>query len=115
MAIAKAIDFHEMVGAERKEARLRYLKDYWAKALRTVPKCTIHTSFHPKYACALGLFSIEGKAPAEIASELKAKHRIITVSIDWENIHGVRITPHIYTTPAELDRFVDIVKKIAES
>jgi selenocysteine lyase/cysteine desulfurase len=113
MAVSTAIDFHQAIGAERKEARLRYLKDYWARAVKALPGCRIHTSFKPEYACALGLFSIEGKKPVDIVTELKTKHRIISVAIDWENMHGVRITPHVYTTPAELDRFAEAVRSIA--
>src|SRR5262249_16956662 len=31
MAISTAIDFHYIIGSERKEKRLRFLKDYWCE------------------------------------------------------------------------------------
>ena len=37
MAIADALRFHTLVGGERKEARLRYLQQYWTKQLRDHP------------------------------------------------------------------------------
>src|SRR2546426_771913 len=36
-AIAEALTFHQGIGAERKAARLRYLRDRWAKRLEHVP------------------------------------------------------------------------------
>jgi selenocysteine lyase/cysteine desulfurase len=36
-----------------------------------------------------------------------------TVAIDTANVHGVRITPHVYTTTAELDTFVRALKELA--
>lgn len=114
MAIGHAIDFHLAIGGARKEARLRYLKDYWAKPVSEIPKCKVHTSFHPKYACCLALFSIEGIKPKKITEYLRDKHKIITVPIEWENINGVRVTPHVYTRLHELDRFVEAVRKAAQ-
>ena len=43
------------------------------------------------------------------------KFRIYTISIDWENIHGVRVTPNVYITTEDLDRFISAVKEIAAS
>ena len=41
--------------------------------------------------------------------------QIHTVAIKWENISGVRVTPHVYTSTKDLDRFVDAVLKLAAS
>ena len=39
------------------------------------------------------------------------KYKIFTVAIDYANVRGCRISPNIFTTTDELDRFVDAVKK----
>jgi selenocysteine lyase/cysteine desulfurase len=67
----------------------------------------------PEYACALGSFSIDGMDVGETSSKLFSEHQIHTTSIKWDNINCVRITPHVYTTTRDLDRFVDAVLKIA--
>ena len=36
-AIAEALEFHQAIGAERKAARLRFLKDRWARRLESRP------------------------------------------------------------------------------
>ena len=74
----------------------------------------IHTSLKPEYAGAVALFSIDGMKPAEIDGKLLNEYKIHTVGIDWENIHGVRVTPHIYHSPKDLDRLVAAITAMAE-
>jgi selenocysteine lyase/cysteine desulfurase len=106
-AIGKAIEFHEMIGIERKQKRLHYLKNYWMEKVKNVPKVKLHTSMHPKWGCAIGMVSIEGKKPADLDSYLFNNHKVHTVGIDWENIKGVRVTPNVYTTTKNLDVLVE--------
>jgi selenocysteine lyase/cysteine desulfurase len=114
-AIGQAIDFHNAIGSKRKQERLHYLKKYWCEAVTQNPKVKIHVSLKPEYSCALGTFSIEGQKPAEIVSTLWDKHQIHVVPIVWENVSAVRVTPHVYTTTKDLDRFIEAVGKIAVS
>jgi selenocysteine lyase/cysteine desulfurase len=114
-AIGQAIDFQNAIGTKRKEERLRYLKNYWCEKVITNQRVKLNISLKPAYSCALGNFSIDGMDPGEVASKLFSEHQIHTVSIKWENISGVRVTPHVYTTTKDLDRFVDAVLKIAGS
>jgi selenocysteine lyase/cysteine desulfurase len=111
-AIGQAIDFHHAIGSKRKEERLRYLKDYWCKKLIQNPRIKLTISLNPAYSCALGSFAIEGIEPEVISSKLMSEHQIHTVSIKWENISCVRVTPHVYTTTRDLDRFVEAVLKM---
>src|SRR5213594_1523756 len=59
-AIAEALTFHEGIGAERKAARLRYLKDRWARRLEGQKGVRIHTSLEPAMSCGIGNVGIEG-------------------------------------------------------
>lgn len=111
--IGEAINFHEAIGSKRKEARIRYLKDYWATKVREVPGVKIHTSFKPDYACSICGVSIDGMTPGELDSALFSKYKIHTVGIVWENISCVRITPHVYTRTIDLDRLVKAITEIA--
>ena len=114
LAIGKAIDFHYMIGSKRKEERLRYLKNYWMNGINEITGAKFFTSFKPEYACGLGNFAIEGIDPADIQTALLNKYKIYTIVIDWENIHGIRVTPNLYTTTRELDKFVNAVKTIVK-
>lgn len=113
MAINAAIDFHLLIGAQRKQARLQYLKNYWAEKAAAVPGVKLNTSLKPQYACALANFSIDGFKPEEIDGKLLDKYRLHTVAINWENIHGVRVTPNVYTSIQDLDLLVQAIKEIA--
>jgi selenocysteine lyase/cysteine desulfurase len=114
-AIGQAIDFHNAIGGKRKQERLHYLKKYWCDALTKNPRVKLHISLKPEYSCALGTFSIEGMDVGDISSKLFSEYGIHTVSIKWENVNAVRVTPHVYTTTKDLDRFIDAVGKIAAS
>ena len=106
-AIGKAVEFHEMIGIERKEKRLHYLKNYWMDKIKDLPKVKLNTSLNPKFGCAIGNIGIEGKKPNELDSFLLDKYKVHTVAISWENINGVRVTPNVYTTIKNLDVLVD--------
>ncbi|MBA2422883.1 MAG: aminotransferase class V-fold PLP-dependent enzyme, partial [Chitinophagales bacterium] len=114
-AIGYALDFHNAIGAERKEARLRFLKNYWAERITELPKVKLHTSLLPQYSCAICGFSIDGITTAETNSFLFNKYKIHTVNIEWENIKCVRVTPHVYTSLAELDKLVKAIEDAAKN
>jgi selenocysteine lyase/cysteine desulfurase len=113
MAIGTAVDFHNSIGTARKFARAHYLKNYWMERVRELPGVKIHTSFKPEFAGAVALFSIDGMKTSEVESQLLGKYKIHTSPIDWENIHGVRVTPHIYHTPKDLDRLVAAITALS--
>ncbi|MBK7560030.1 MAG: aminotransferase class V-fold PLP-dependent enzyme [Chitinophagaceae bacterium] len=114
-SIGKAIEFHEMIGSERKEKRLHYLKNYWMEKVKDIPKVKLNTSLHPKWGCAIGNVGIEGKKPGELDSYLMDKYKIHTVGITWENIVGVRVTPNVYTTTKNLDVLIEGITTFARS
>ncbi|MCX6318611.1 MAG: aminotransferase class V-fold PLP-dependent enzyme [Bacteroidetes bacterium] len=109
-AIGKAIEFHEMIGSERKEKRLHYLKNYWMEKVKDLPGVQLHTSLHPQWGCAIGNLEVTGKKPADLDSFLLERYRIHVVGIEWENIHGIRVTPNVYTTTKNLDLLVEGIK-----
>lgn len=115
LAIGEAILFHNAIGARRKEARLRYLSRYWMNKLKNVPKIGFNTSFDDTQSCAIANFRVEGVDPVQIGSYLMAKHRIFTTPIVHDEFSGIRITPNVYTTLWELDRFCDVVAQIAKN
>ena len=114
MAIGAAVDFHEMIGAKRKEARLRFLKNYWVDQLKGLPRVSFLQSNAPEMSCAIANISIDGKKPEEVSGELFTKYKIHTVGINWQNIHGVRITPNVYTSLKELDKLTLALRNMAQ-
>jgi selenocysteine lyase/cysteine desulfurase len=113
LAIGEAILFHNGIGGKRKEARLRYLSRYWMDRLKDSPKVRFNTSLDPQQMCAIANVQIEGLDSAKIGSHLFSQHRIITTPIAHEEFQGLRITPNLYTTLKELDRFCEVMTTIA--
>jgi selenocysteine lyase/cysteine desulfurase len=105
-AIGQAVDFHLMIGAERKQQRLHFLKNYWAQEALKMDRVQLGTSLDPSFGCAICLLKIDGMKPEDIHSYFFHKHKIHTVAIHWANIHGVRITPNVYTLRSDLDRLL---------
>jgi selenocysteine lyase/cysteine desulfurase len=106
-AIGKAIEFHDMIGIERKEKRLHYLKNYWMEKVKNLPGVKLQTSLHPKWGVAIGNMGIEGIKPVQLDNFLIDKYKVHTVAITWENIEGLRVTPNVYTTTKNLDVLVE--------
>jgi len=112
-AIAEALTFHEGIGAERKAARLRYLRNRWAERLGTNPKFRIHTNLDPAHSCAIGNVQVLGVPTAKVVAQLWEKWRIIATPIVHAEYEGLRVTPNVYTTLEEVDTFVTAMEKIA--
>ncbi|MFL6529280.1 MAG: aminotransferase class V-fold PLP-dependent enzyme [Chthoniobacterales bacterium] len=115
LAIGEALLFHQGIGGKRKEARLRYLSRYWMNQLKDLPKIRFNTSFEPNQSCAIANVQIEGTNPEAVAKYLFDKHHIFTVAIMHEEFQGLRITPNVYTTLSELDRFCEVMTLIAKN
>lgn len=114
LAIGEAILFHNAIGGKRKEERLRYLSRYWMNKLKDIPKVGFNTSFDPKQSCAIANFKIDGVDPVALGSHLMSKHKIFTTPIVHDEFTGIRITPNVYTTLWELDRFCNVVADVAK-
>ena len=114
LAIAEALTFHQGIGAERKQARLVYLRDYWAKRLLQHERVRLHTSLKPGFAAGLATVEIIGFESAPLAEWLFAKHRIIVTPINHAQFKGIRVTPSVYTQLEELDRFVDAMEHVVK-
>ena len=111
-AISVALTFHRGIGAERKIARLRYLRDRWANALKAEsPRVRVLTELGPDKAGAICLFSVDGIDSVKLGAWMLANYRIVNTPIVHPEFSGIRITPSVYTTVDEIDTFVDAVKE----
>jgi selenocysteine lyase/cysteine desulfurase len=109
-AISAALAFHRGIGAERKIARLRFLRDRWAKRLLAEsPRVKVLTPLDSKNAGAIALFSVDGLDFAKLGAWLMANYRIVNTPIPHAEFSGIRITPNVYTTTDEIDIFADAV------
>lgn len=109
LGIGEALTFHQAIGGARKQARLRYLRDYWVRGLESTGRAVLNTSLKPGFACGVANVRLDGLDTAKLRDWLWEKHHILTVAILHDEFNGLRVTPNVYTTLEELDRFVEAV------
>ena len=112
LTISNALRFHQMIGSARKEARLRYLQKYWTNKVRDLERVSINTPVDEERCCAIANIAVEDKTPKELSEYFYEEHRIFTVAINRKSVKGVRVTPHLYTTLKDLDRFVEAISAL---
>ena len=115
LAIEDAIAFHQSIGIQRKEARLRYLQNYWVNKVRGMKNVVMFTPSDPRRSCAIANVGIRGMKAVDLAKTLLEKYKIWTVGIDNAGVAGVRVTPHVFIQPKELDTFVSAIGEIARA
>jgi selenocysteine lyase/cysteine desulfurase len=112
LAILDAIQYYNIIGPERKEARLRHLRKYWQDKVNKIHGIILNTPFDENRSCGIANVGIKSLPPSKLAGILMDEYRIYTVAIDGSGVHGCRITPNIYTTQIELDLFTDALMEI---
>lgn len=113
-AVGQAIDFHNLIGAKRKLARLQLLKQYWTSRVQHLPNIQFFTDISPDWSAALVTVGIGNQSPLKISQILHQRYRIHVSPIQHEAIQGIRVTPNVYTLTSDLDRFVTALTTISQ-
>lgn len=112
LTISDSIDFYNIIGVERKEARLRFLQNYWTSKVRDLPNVILNTPADPARSCGIANAGIRNMKPGDMSDALFSRYKIYTAAIDGAGVHGCRITPNVYTTTGELDVLVKALKEL---
>lgn len=138
LAIAESLSLHQAIGPANKEARLRFLRDRWANRLLASPRVRVHTSLDPRFSCGIAVFSVDGMDMGALNASLWNEHRIFATTVSFpvaraapgagghagtggqgppaHDVHAIRISPSVYTTLEEIDRFCEVIEaEIARS
>jgi selenocysteine lyase/cysteine desulfurase len=111
--IGEAINFHQAIGVRRKQERLFYLKTYWSTRVQGMKGVKLHTSPKPEFSCAIGSVSVEGYTPQELYDALFKRYKIHSKTENLDGLQCHRITPNVYTSLQDLDRFVNAIGELA--
>ena len=111
-ATLQALEFHEQVGADRKFARLRYLKNRWAERLSKVPSSKMLVGLDAGQSGAFGTIHFDIIEPGKLADALLSKHNIFVTPIVSPGVSGIRVSANVYTSLAEIDRFCEAVEAV---
>ncbi len=118
LALPAALAFHQRIGTAAKRARLLRLRDHWRDAVRALPGLQLLGPDEPRLSSAIASFRLSGQVTLEqnigVARRLLEEHGVFTVHRDGL-AHGacVRVTPGIFTAPAQMDRLVAGLRGLA--
>jgi len=111
LGIGDALTFHQGIGSKRKTARLEYLRDYHLNRLQAYSdRVYVNTSQLPGKAAGIANVGVEGIATTALNQWLWREHKIISVAINHAEFNGLRISPSVFTTLEELNRFCEAVE-----
>jgi selenocysteine lyase/cysteine desulfurase len=111
-ATLQALQFYEQIGAERKFARLCYLKRRWAERLSKLPGARMLVGLDANRSGAFGTMHFESRDPGKLSDALLSKYNILVTPISGPGLNGLRVSPNVYTSTGEIDRFCDAVETI---
>lgn len=115
LGIAEALTFHQGIGPARRQARLRYLRDRWAKRLAQHERTHLNSSLEPDTGSGFANVQIVGVDTVKLAQHLWREHKIIVTAIVHEEFQGLRVTPNVYSTIEEVDRFAEAMEAVLEN
>jgi selenocysteine lyase/cysteine desulfurase len=104
-----AVDFHQRLGSERIERRIVGLANRLRGGLQTIENAVIYSRLHPELAGATTNWGIRGLTGQQIMDEMWARERIRVRGVG----EGVRQCCHIYNSPADVDRTLEVARALA--
>jgi selenocysteine lyase/cysteine desulfurase len=112
-AMGRAVAFHESIGAEAVEARVREL----VATLRTrigdsIPGVRFHTPADPGLSGGVLIFQIPGVEPRAGFQALYDSHDVGSAGMSG-SFPGIRLSPHVYNTLSEAERVAEAVASLA--
>jgi selenocysteine lyase/cysteine desulfurase len=112
LAIAEALAFHQAIGDERKAARLRFLRDRWARRLLALgDRVRLHTNLDARFSCGIATVQIDGIDSTALGAWLRRAKGILVTPIVHARFEGLRVSPSVYTTPIEIDLFAEAMEE----
>lgn len=116
-SVADALAFLRILGVARKQARVRHLGDYWQNQLADVPRVRIITPRDPLRSFGVASMMIDGVSSENLEKHMRKKGILVQDKSGRHSpfTNAVRVSPGVYATHAELDRFVATVTDVAKT
>ena len=112
--IIPAIDFNLEIGKKEKSKRLKFLQMRWASELKENKNIILNTPLGEEQSYGIANVGVKNLLPSNLADKLFDDHNIFTVPIDDDRgIRGVRVSPNLYSTVEDIDKFIEAMLKIA--
>ena len=112
--IIPAVDFNLEIGKTEKSQRLKFLQMRWASELKDQKNIILNTPLGEGQSYGIANVGVKNLHPSELADKLFDDYNIFTVPIDDDRgIRGVRVSPNLYSTVEDIDKFIEAMLRIA--
>jgi len=114
IALGEAVDFHNVIGKDRVERRIKTLAGYFKNELKKIPGVILHTSENPYLSGGLTAFSIRGVEPEKIVNYVREKHNIVirTIGSKERGTYGIRVSTNIYLSMKQIDLLLEGINHV---
>jgi selenocysteine lyase/cysteine desulfurase len=115
VALGEAVAFQEQVGRPGIEQRSRGLAQQFMTGLRTLDGIKLWTSPDPARSAAVVSFLPGSLDSRKLAQALYDKDRIAVTTRGGNDRPGLRVSPHFFNSPEEVDRLVSALRRYLKS
>jgi selenocysteine lyase/cysteine desulfurase len=109
-ALPEAFAFHQAIGRERVEARIRGLASRLKAALAEIRGVRLRTPQSPGLSAGLVCFEVAGRDPSEVVAGLASRRIVASITPYAERY--VRLGPGIVNTPEHVDAAVRAIRAL---
>jgi cysteine desulfurase/selenocysteine lyase len=109
--IEAAVKFHETIGKQVVENRIKYLAGHLRNSLKNLgDNVEIITPEEPSSRAAVTAFRLKNMTMQKF-QEQASKENFTIRTVPENNVNCIRVSTHIYNQVEEIDRFADLVKR----
>ena len=110
MGLEAALDFHNQIGAQRVQQRIKYLGDYLRAGLRKIPQVKIYSPDDAAMCAGITVYGVEGVGGQQLAKEMWDRAKLRPRG---SSAVAIRHCTHIYNSPEEIDKALGVVRAMA--
>ncbi|MBL9212368.1 MAG: aminotransferase class V-fold PLP-dependent enzyme [Opitutaceae bacterium] len=115
LGLAEAIRLQERIGTGRIAARIRGLADRVFAGLARLPGVEVLTPAVPELRAAMVTFRTARVPHDQLFGRLLRDHAMRTRPVTEQKLNALRVSTHLFNSPAECDALVAAVEKILRS
>jgi len=113
LGLGVAIDFHNLLGPERKGRRIFALKHYFRQKIEENPAFRIKTPSSDELSCGITTVEIVGKPVRDAERTLAESYGINVRPMGAFGLNGLRISLSVFNTMDDVDYLVGALEEIA--
>ena len=111
-AFEKAIEFHNIIGKDKVETRVRELvNNLKEEIMANIPGVEFVTPLNPAMYGGILVFNLPGINADQAVDKLYHDHRIAAAGTH-DGYNGIRLSPNIYNSKGELSRVANVLKEL---